>query len=57
MLSKKALNEFNQIYFEEKEIELTPQETIEKATKFINLIAAIYKPINMKNEKLHIDRQ
>lgn len=44
-LSKKALKEFKQIYLEEYGKELKDSEALEKATKLLVLVKAIYKPI------------
>lgn len=45
MLSKKAINEFGEIYLKEYGEKLSEGEAMEKATRFMNLFKVIYKPI------------
>lgn len=45
MMDEKSLAEFKRIYKEGFGEELSNQEAIEKATKFLNLMKVILKPI------------
>lgn len=45
MISKIALSEFKEIYLREYGEELADKEALEKATQFLSLMKAIYKPI------------
>ena len=56
MISKTSLEKFKTIYKEEFGEELSDQEAMEKATKFLNLMKVIMKPIpkdtvNLGNEE------
>jgi hypothetical protein len=45
MISKKAIEEFKQIYKEEYDEYISGQEAVEKATRFLNLFKVIYQPM------------
>ena len=47
-MTNKALQEFKQIYRAEFGEELSDQEAMEKATKFLNLMRVIMRPIPVK---------
>jgi hypothetical protein len=49
-LSKEALKEFKDIYFEEYGKKLNEEETQEKASKLLVLMKAIYKPLPVENK-------
>lgn len=46
MISKKAIDEFKNIYREEFGIVLSDNIAMEDATRFMNLFKVIYKPID-----------
>jgi len=46
--SKEAIEEFKEIYKKEFGEELSDQDATERATKLLNLMEAIYKPIPQK---------
>jgi hypothetical protein len=50
-LSKKAIKEFKQIYFEENGEEISDQKALELGTKLINLFRVICRPIPKKKTK------
>jgi hypothetical protein len=58
MISEEALKEFKIIYKKEFDIELSDKDASEKATKLLNLVRAVYRPI-LKNdyEKLQKRRE
>ncbi len=45
MISQEALEEFKAIYKNQFGIELSDQDALEKATKLLTLMKAVYKPI------------
>lgn len=49
MLSKKAINEFKEIWKEEFGDNLTEEKACTKTIKFLKLISVIYKPIPKKH--------
>lgn len=46
MISEKALKEFKEIYKKEFNIDLSDQDALEKATKLLNLMKAVYGPMS-----------
>lgn len=44
MITEKALKEFKEIYKKEFNVALSDQDALEKATRLLNLIKAVYKP-------------
>lgn len=48
-VSKKALKEFKQIYFQEYGVKLKNKEALDKAIRLLVIVKAIYKPIPIKN--------
>jgi len=58
MISEKALKEFKEIYKKEFDIDLSDQDTLEKATKLLNLMKAVYGPMSKGDyEKLQKRRE
>jgi hypothetical protein len=58
MISEKALKEFKEIYKKEFDIELSDKDALEKATKLLNLMRAVYGPISKDDyEKLQKRRE
>ncbi|PIR42207.1 hypothetical protein CO058_02105 [candidate division WWE3 bacterium CG_4_9_14_0_2_um_filter_35_11] len=47
-LSKKAIDDFKIIYFEEFKVELTNEEANVKGLELLNFIKLIYKPMPIK---------
>jgi len=45
MITPKALKKFKTIYKKEFNIDLSDQDASEKATKLLNLMKAVYRPI------------
>ncbi len=45
LLGKKQLDEFKALYKEEFGNELSDEDALESATRLINLVKAVYKPI------------
>ncbi len=45
MITKEALEEFKQIYKNQTSETLSDQEALESATKLLNIIQLVYKPI------------
>lgn len=45
LLSKKAVEDFKKIYFDEFKVELTDEEANEKGLGLLEFIKLIYKPI------------
>jgi hypothetical protein len=45
MLSSTAVQEFKEIYLQELGIELSNEEAVAKATKFLRLFRMVYQPI------------
>lgn len=45
MISEKALKEFKEIHKKEFDIDLSDQDALEKATKLLNLMKAVYGPM------------
>ena len=50
-LSRKAIDDFKKIYFEEFKIELTDEEANKKGVELLEFIKLIYKPIPISPEK------
>lgn len=50
MLSQKAIEEFKEIWKAEYGQDLSEQEAMEKAERFILLFKAIYRPIQLNKE-------
>jgi hypothetical protein len=58
MISEKALKEFKKIYKKEFDIDLSDQDALEKATKLLNLMRAVYGPMSKGDyEKLQKRRE
>lgn len=53
MLSQDAINEFKQIYQEECGVELSDEEALERAQKFLRLFYLIGEPVSKKWKKDH----
>jgi hypothetical protein len=52
MLSQEAVKEFQRIYKKVFKEDLPDEEALERATKFLNLMKIVYKPIIQKqNDK------
>jgi hypothetical protein len=49
-LSKKAIDDFKKIYFEEFKVELSDEEANVKGLELLNFIKLIYKPIPISTE-------
>ncbi len=49
MISEKALKEFKEIYKKEFDIDLSDQDALDKATKLLNLIKAVYRPMTKED--------
>jgi len=49
-LSRKAINDFKKIYFEEFKVELTNEETNKKGLELLEFIKLIYKPIPVNTQ-------
>jgi len=52
MISEKALKEFKAIYKKECGIDLPDSEALELATKLLNLVETIHKPITKEGYKI-----
>ena len=48
MISKEKLKEFKKIYKKRFDENLSDQAALEKATKLLNLVKAIYKPMTQE---------
>lgn len=46
MISQEGLDEFKRIYREEFGVELSNEETLEKALPVLNLVRSLIKPVN-----------
>lgn len=46
MISEKALKEFKEVHKKEFNIDLSDQDALEKATKLLNLMKAVYGPMS-----------
>ncbi|MFA5232523.1 MAG: hypothetical protein WC410_02560 [Candidatus Paceibacterota bacterium] len=58
MISEKALKEYKAIYKKEYGVDLSDEEALEQATKLLNLMKIIYKPISKEDyEKLQKRRE
>jgi hypothetical protein len=58
MISGKALKEFKVIYKNQFNIELSDRDALEKATKLLNLIRAVYRPMTKEDyEKIQKHRE
>lgn len=58
MISEKALKEYKAIYKKEYGVDLPDEEALEQATKLLNLMKIIYRPISKDNyEKLQKRRE
>ncbi|MCK9578217.1 hypothetical protein M0R01_01830 [bacterium] len=58
MISEKALKEFKAIYKKEIGIDLSDKDALESATKLLNLMKAIYKPMTREEyEKVQKRRE
>lgn len=58
IISEEALREFKIIYKKEFDIDLSDQDVLEKATKLLNLMKAVYGPTSKGNyEKLQKCRE
>lgn len=49
-LSRKAIDDFKKIYFEEFKVELTDEEANVKGLDLLNFMKLIYKPIPISTE-------
>lgn len=49
MISKKALDEFKDIYFQEYGVKLTDKEVFDKANKLLLIFKIIYNPVIEKS--------
>ena len=49
-LSKKAINDFKKIYYEEFKVELTDAEANKKGQALLEFMKLIYKPIPIKQQ-------
>jgi len=45
MISEKALKEFKKIYKKKFDIDLSDQDALDSATKLLNLVEIVYKPM------------
>lgn len=45
MISEEGIKEFQQIYFEESGVLLTPEEALEKALPVLNLVKSLIEPV------------
>lgn len=50
-LSRKAIDDFKKIYFEEFKVELFDEEANKKGLELLEFIKLIYKPIPVDNQK------
>lgn len=50
MISKEKLEEFKKLYNDEFDEELSDQDALEKAIKFLTIIKTVYKP-TIKDDK------
>lgn len=58
MISEKELKEFKALYIKEFNIELSEQDALEKATKLLNLMRAVYRPMAKEDyEKIQKHRE
>jgi hypothetical protein len=58
MISEKALKEYKTIYKKEYGIDLSDKEALEQATRLLNLMKIIYRPISKDDyEKLQKRRE
>lgn len=55
-LSKKALKEFLEIYFQEYGIKLDEKEAQDKAYRLLVLVKTIYKPFPYENKTANIEK-
>jgi hypothetical protein len=49
MISRESLQEFKKIYLEQYNILLDDKEALEKATRLLNMMKAVYKPIKKED--------
>jgi len=58
IISEKALKEYKAIYKKEYGVDLPDEEALEQATKLLNLMKIIYRPISKEDyEKLQKHRE
>lgn len=58
MISKKSLEEFKRLYKKRFNEDLSDQVALEKATKLLNLMRAVYKPMTKEEyDKLQRRRE
>ncbi len=50
MISKELLDKFKTIYKNQFGEEISDQEALEQATKLLNMMRVIYRPLPLKNE-------
>jgi hypothetical protein len=58
MISEEALKEFKAIYKKEFGVDLSDKDALESATKLLNLMKAVYKPMTKEEyEKIEKRRE
>jgi len=48
MINRESLEEFKKIYLEQYNLLLDDKDALEKATRLLNMMKAVYKPIPKK---------
>lgn len=57
MISKKSLEKFKKLYKDHFNIELSNEDTLEKAIKLRRMVEIIYKPITKEDYEKYLKRR